>query len=113
MIEQKKILQQGKKLIIDATLYKDVLRQPFEKLAKQFKIPINWIELKAGESIIKERVSKKRQYSEADFEVYQKIKAIYEPLSQNHLILWSDVLSLDEMVKKAREYLLLNEFSSK
>jgi predicted kinase len=107
------ILQQRKNLIVDATLYKEVLRKPFEKLANQFKIPIKWIELKADESTIKQRVSKKRQYSEADFDVYLKIKAAYEPIAQNHLVLWSDVLSLDEMIDKAQEYLALNEFSPK
>lgn len=107
------MLQQGKNLIVDATLYKEVLREPFEKLAHEFNIPIKWIELKADETTIKKRVSKKRQYSEADFDVYLKIKAVYEPISQNHLVLWSDVLSLEEMVEKALEYLKLNEFSSK
>ena len=107
------LLQHGKDLIIDATLYKEILRIPFEKLAKKFKIPVNWIELKADEKTIKKRVAKKRQYSEADFDVYLKIKSVYEPISQNHLVLWSDILKLEEMVEKAQEYLKLNEFSSK
>ena len=107
------VLKEGKNLIIDATLYKEVLRKPFEKLARKYKIPINWIELKANEATVKHRVSKKRQYSEADFEVYLKIKASYEPLSQNHMVLWSDIMSLEKMIDKAQEYLKLNEFSSK
>ena len=107
------ILQEGNDLVVDATLYKESLREPFEKLAGQFNTPIKWIELKAEESTIKERVSKKREYSEADFEVYLKIKAVYEPLAQNHLVLWSDVLSLKEMIDKAQEYFKLGEFSSK
>jgi predicted kinase len=107
------ILQKGRNLIVDATLYKNVLREPFEKLANQFNIPIKWIELKADEATIRQRVSKKRKYSEADFEVYLKIKAVYQPVAQNHLVLWSDVLSLDEMIDKAQEYFALNEFSPK
>ncbi len=107
------MLKKRKNLIIDATLYKEILREPFKKLAQKFKIPVKWIELKAGEATVKQRVSKKRKYSEADFEVYLKIKAAYEPITQNHLILWTDVLSLEEMVEKALEYLRLNEFLSK
>ena len=107
------LLDQQRDVVVDATLYKEVLRQPFEKLAKKYKTSIKWIELKADEAVIKERVSKKRKYSEADFEVYLKIKAVFEPLSQNHLILWSDVLTIEEMVEKAKEYFLLDKISSK
>ena len=106
------VLRQGKTLIVDATLYKEILRQPYEKLANQFNVPINWIELKADENAIKQRVSKKRQFSEANFEVYKKLKSVYEPLSQNHLVLWSDVLNLEEMVEKALEYLNLSKITS-
>ena len=107
------VLKQGKKLIIDATLYKVILRESFEKLANKYNVPIKWIELKADESSIKQRVSKKRQYSEADFEVYLKIKKDYEPIGRNHLVLWSDILSLKEMVEKVQEYIELSKFSSK
>lgn len=107
------VLREGRNLIVDATLYKAVLREPYEKLANRLKVPIEWIEIKADESVVRQRVSKKRQYSEADFDVYLKIKATYEPLVQNHLVLWSDALSLDEMVDKAREYFKLSGFSPK
>ncbi len=106
------VLKQGKKLIIDATLYKVVLRDSFEKLANKYHVPIKWIELKAEDASIKKRVSKKRQYSEADFEVYLKIKATYQPIGRNHLILRSDILSLEEMIEKAQEYIELSKFSS-
>lgn len=105
-------LQQGKHLIVDATLYKNILREPFIKLAKQNETPVFWIELKANEKVIKERVGKKRKYSEADFEVYLKIKAVYEPLEMSHLILWSDMMSVEEMIEKAKEYLNLSEMET-
>ena len=50
------VLKHEKNLIVDATLYKEILREPFEKLADRFNIPIKWIELKADENIIKQRV---------------------------------------------------------
>ncbi len=99
-------LQVGNRLIVDATLYKETLRKPYDDLARRMDKPIKWIELKADEATIRQRVSRKRQYSEADFEVYQKIKALYEPMTQNHLVLRTDVLSLSEMVEKAKEYII-------
>lgn len=107
------MLKEGNRLIVDATLYKEKLRKPYDELARRMDKPIKWIELKADEPTIRQRVGKKREYSEADFEVYQKIKALYEPITQNHLVLRTDVLSLSEMVGMAKEYIRLGEFTSK
>ena len=38
------ILKQGKHVIVDATLYKNIVREPFIKLAEQYKTQIKWIE---------------------------------------------------------------------
>ena len=97
-------LKNRQQVIVDATFYKNILREPYMALAKKYDVNIKWIELKADEKTIKKRVGKKRKYSEADFEVYQKLKAIYEPLEMDHLVLWSDQLTLDEMVEQARRY---------
>jgi predicted kinase len=99
------ILKQQKHIVVDATLYKNILREPFTELAVQYKTPIMWIELKADEKVVRDRVEVKRKYSEANFEVYQKIKAAYEPLGIDHLVLWSDRLEITEMIKKAKDYL--------
>ncbi len=103
-------LQEGESVIVDATFYKDTLRQPYQKMAEQYSLPIYWIELRAEETIIRARVEQKRKYSEADFLVYKKIKKEFEPLNYLRLSLRSDLLSLEEMVEKAKEYtsILLN-----
>lgn len=100
-----KLLQKGATVIVDATFHESKTRQPFLELVKNEGKPLTWIELKAEEAVIQERVSKKRAYSEADFSVYQKIKAAYEPLQIPHLVLTSGQLSAEEMLERAVSYI--------
>ncbi|MBK7872820.1 MAG: ATP-binding protein [Saprospiraceae bacterium] len=97
-------LQNQKNVIVDGTFYQKKLRTPYYKLAKKYHIPIFWMEIKANEALIRTRVSKRRAYSEADFEVYLKIKSQYEPLEAPSLELWSDQFELSEMVEQAKNY---------
>ena len=99
-------LKTGKTVVVDATFYRRDLRRQFEDLAKAEKLSFHWIQVQADEALIRERVSKKRDHSEANFAVYQKIKSQYEPLEQHHIVLWSTNNNLDEMVKTAKYYLL-------
>ena len=103
-------LHRGEDVVVDATFYKAALRKPYKQLAKKYKKQLFWFFVTAAESIIKERMQQKRQFSEADFEVYLTIKDIYEPLEERHLILHSDREVVDKMIIKAREYLSLAPF---
>ena len=100
-------LKNHQEVVIDATFYKNIFRKPYQLLAKKYDVDIKWIEIKADEDIIKQRVSKKREFSEADYEVYRRIKEDYEPLEMAHLILWSDQLSVEEMIFQTKEFLKL------
>jgi predicted kinase len=97
-------LEQEKTAVVDATFYKASLRKKYEDLAKRLQLPICWIEIKAAEDVIRGRVQQKRQYSEADFEVYLKIKAQFEPIEQAHLVVWSDQMKIEEMVQLALQH---------
>lgn len=101
------LIKEAQTVILDATFYQQKLRNRFLRLSNRLGSEIRWIELRAKEEAIRERVNKKRRYSEADFEVYQKIKGLYEPLEQAHLVLWSDELSVEEMTKRAKDFLML------
>ncbi len=101
-----KAIKDDKSLIIDGTFHKRKRRQLFVDLATRYVRPITWIELKADDSVIRQRVSKKRTYSEADFSVYLKIKEAYEPIDEDHLVLRSDDLSIPEMVAETRAFLI-------
>ncbi|MEO1258603.1 MAG: ATP-binding protein [Bacteroidota bacterium] len=100
-------LQNNQSVIIDATFYKEIFRKPYQLMGEQFDVEVKWIEIFADQETIKERVSKKRKYSEADYEVYKKIKEDYEPLNVAKLILWSDQLSVEEMVAQTVDFLKL------
>lgn len=101
-------LSRRQSIIVDATFYKEILREPYVKLAEKYDLHAKWIELRASDETVKERVGKKRTFSEADFEVYRKIKEDFEPLDMGHLILWTDQIPLDEMVEKAKEFLVID-----
>ncbi|MEZ5044558.1 MAG: ATP-binding protein [Saprospiraceae bacterium] len=105
----RKVLKKKQSVIVDATFYKKALRQPYIALAHQFVTPIKYIEIKASEAVIQQRMQSKRKYSEADFEVYQNIKKQYEPITEPHFVLWSDQLSLAEMVEKAKAFLIIEK----
>lgn len=103
-------LHRGETVIVDATFYRNAVRKPYRILSKRYRKKLFWIMVTAAEENIKNRICKKREHSEADFDVYLAIKEAFEPLEQGHLILHSDTLSVDQMVEKAREYILLEPF---
>lgn len=92
-------------VIVDATFYKTEIRQMFIDLAMTLQTKIVFIEIKADESIIRERVSKRRKGSEADFKVYLKIKKMFQPMTGKHLTLYSTQNNIDQMLEKAQDHL--------
>ena len=100
-------LTTGKTVIVDSTFYLEKLRRDFLDIARQLDIPSRIINIKAAEATIRKRLQKKRTYSEADWEVYQKIKNAFEVSDHSGLVLYSDQLSLAEMVNQAIAYLNL------
>ncbi len=98
-------LDGGKDVIVDATFYRDELRQPFLDLAAEKNVPVKWIYLEAKEEVIRERMQTERAYSEADFDVYIKIRAQYEPLQSVYLHVPTDFLSLEALLKETIAYL--------
>jgi predicted kinase len=92
-------------LVLDATFYKARIRNQFKEKAMALGAPIYFIEIRADENTIKGRVSRKRQESEADLDAYVKVKQEFEPLEDDHLVLYSDLEKLDKMLAIALEYL--------
>jgi predicted kinase len=92
---------QQKNVVLDATFYKEHIRQLFKEQAKRLDNPLYFIEMKAAERVIKERISQKRPDSEADFEVYLELKRSFEAMDEDHLVLHSDKEELSVMLNKA------------
>ena len=101
-------MNQNRNLVLDATFHKNETRKLFIQEAER-KDGIFFIEVKADENIIRERLKKERPYSEADLEVYKFIRQHYEPMNEPHLILESTNENVDNMLQKAVDYLKLED----
>ena len=93
-------------IVLDATFYKNAIRKIFIDGVEN-GAEIGFIEVRADESLIRERLKKTREYSEADFDVYKKIKKEWEPLNEQHLILHSTDDNISGMLQQAINYLHL------
>lgn len=92
-------------VVADATFYHQEMRILFLKLASKYDTPIRFIMVHAREAVIKERLRKPRPDSEADFKVYELVKQSFEEITFPHLKLESTNSNLDDMLKKATEYI--------
>lgn len=92
-------------LVLDGTFYKAELRNSFIEEAQSIGKSINFIEIQADEELIRERLSHKRSVSDADFEIYQRIKEEFEPFRKDHLVLRSTNENINEMLNAAMGYL--------
>lgn len=73
------LLSEGRTVVVDGTFYLQALRETYRALSEQYGCPIRWFVVEAPEEVVRQRVRGKRAHSEADFDVYQKIKAQWEP----------------------------------
>lgn len=100
----RQLLSEGKTVVVDSTFYKESIRKPFRKIAEALSVPLYWVEVRAQEKVIRERLQTPRPDSEADFDVYQKIRDAYEPIPEPHLFLYSDEDALDRMTDLVQAY---------
>jgi len=101
-----KAIKENKNVVLDATFYTNEIRKKFIDEVKDNDHLI-FIEVRAEESLIMERLKRPRGDSEADFEVYKKINQDWEPLYENHLILQSTDDNIENMLEKTAGYLHL------
>ena len=108
LVQMQKAIQQHKNLVLDATFYTNDIRNKFFDAAKNMD-DIIFIEIRAEESLIRERLKRPRKDSEADFEVYKKIRKQWEPVYEDHLVLQSTDNNIAVMLEKTAAYLHLSE----
>src|SRR2546428_13840175 len=73
-------------VVLDGTFYKKDIRKKFvDGISRAFD-PVFFIEVRADDSVIRERLKNPRPFSEADFDIYQKIKMQWEPMEDDHLV---------------------------
>lgn len=103
--ETRNFLDKGEDLIIDGTFHKKERRTRLREIADETGHKFYSILMKADEDTIRKRLQKERKYSEAGFEVYEKIKAEFDEVTEGPLVLWSDRESIDEMLRKVKKFL--------
>jgi len=100
-------LQTHRAVIVDATFSRKPYRGLFYGLAATQKCPLFFFLIQAEEGTIQERMKQKRKYSEATFEVYEKIKDEFESIEHRHLTIDSDQGPIEEMIQKAKTFIQL------
>jgi predicted kinase len=106
--KMKQAIFQNRNLVLDATFHKNENRKLFIEETEK-RESILFIEIKADENIIKERLKEDRLYSEADLKVYEFIRQHYEPMNEDHLTLVSTNENIDNMLQEALDYLKLKD----
>lgn len=91
-----------KLVIVDGTFSSKTFRFMFNKCSWEQERSLYYIEMKAAESEIKKRMKEDRAYSEADYSVYKKIKKAFDYMPEEHLVMQSDELELNEMRAKVK-----------
>ena len=102
------VLGRGGDALVEGTFYRKDIRQAFEQLASDLGARPIWVEVKASEPTIRRRLQTPRSDSEADFEVYRKIRNQYEPLNTPHLTVWSDKHPPGTLLDAVYRYTLSN-----
>ena len=97
--------QKDQHVIVDGTFQKERNRNQYIMKARELKQELYFIELRAKEETIRERMKSDRNHSEADFNVYQNIKRSFEYMREPHLILWTDVYTVSELINKIKLYI--------
>lgn len=88
-------------VIVDATFYTEELRKPFYRLAERVSSRLYVFYITADETIILERTSLARPDSEADYDVYLKVKELFEPFDRNVTTLVSERDNIEVLISSA------------
>jgi predicted kinase len=85
------LLRSDRNVVLDGTYYKRSLRGQIYDISKRTGAKLAVIECRAPEENIKRRTGRrtkrKNQASDADYEIYKKIKTEFEPIRRKHLAL--------------------------
>ena len=95
-------------IVLDATFYKKSIRNKFIATTERLNEKLIFIIIEADQNIIKERLNEKRIFSEADYQVFLKIKNEFESLEIDHLTLHSTQDNIEEMLEEAGNYIQLS-----
>lgn len=85
------LLRSDRNVVLDGTFYKRGLRGRVYDISKRTGSRLAVVECKAPDESIKRRTDRrarrKNEPSDADYEIYKKIKTNFEPIKRDHLVL--------------------------
>ncbi len=97
-------------VVIDGTFYKKRLRERVRKIATMTHTKYRIVECTCPEDLIRERMARRAQrkhsLSDADFDVYEKIKSEFEPIEEDHIVVETNQYhrdSLEYVINKLRD----------
>jgi len=82
------LLRSGGTVVLDGTFYLRSLRERVYSLASRMRSRLVIVECICPEKVIRRRMGRREgriSLSDADYEVYKKIKAVYEPIRRSHI----------------------------
>ncbi len=91
-------------VVMDATFGRRNLREQCRQRARAAGAPAHFIEIRATEELVKERLATTREHSEADLNVYQMLKQDFEAMSEPHLVIESDNSDISDRLMTALSY---------
>ena len=75
-------------VVLDVVFGRETERKKAEILAKQLNTSLKIVEIICEEDIIKKRLEKRvGDESDADFSIYLKLKDLFEPITEKHIII--------------------------
>lgn len=92
-------------IVLDANFPTRAQRQRFSERAEALNSDVFFIEMRADETTIFDRISDPRPDSDADVDVYHSLKTRFEPMEEPHLELWSDQGPVEDLVDKAMKHI--------
>jgi predicted kinase len=108
MLLTKYLTAAGIDCILDATFNRERSRKEVKRLCSN-DVQLYMIECTCTENVILERLrNRKNNFSDADYSVYSKMKSIYEPVQESHLVIDTSLPS-DVNVQKILSYVFSTE----
>lgn len=87
-LEAKKYLARGENVILDGTFYTKELRESAKEIARYFSQSVFFVYCDTSEDLLKKRIMKRKdRYSDADYNVYLKMKEVFEEFEEDVLVI--------------------------
>ncbi|WP_435333884.1 AAA family ATPase [Haloarchaeobius sp. TZWWS8] len=81
----KELLGEGERVVLDATFQREADRLRAKAIASLLDVPFDCYEVTCDEAVVRERIAAREgDASDADFEIHQYYRDIFDPLSMPH-----------------------------